>query len=94
MSKSSLRGFLGPKEPPALTLSKPLPGVLQFGPVTTVGEVLARKPTDPPIKFNNTMYFPTPKQVLDHCEKVIKADESETSKTNERAEKFKGKEAE
>lgn len=76
-----------------LTSRKPLPGILQFGPVTTVGEVLARKPTDPPIKFDNTMYFPTPKEVLDRCEKAMKAHKTGAGEATEGSEKSSGKEA-
>lgn len=43
------------------------PGFVEFGPVTTLGELRAMKPGDPPIKYDERLYEPTPKEVYERC---------------------------
>ena len=44
-----------------------IPGIIELGPVTTVGELMAAKPGDPKPKFEERLYKPTVEQVYELC---------------------------
>ena len=56
----------------SLTSQKRLPGVVELGPVMTVGEVLAAKHSDRPIQYNERMYQPTPQELHERYSKILK----------------------
>lgn len=47
----------------------------------TVGEALAMKPGDRPPEFEETMYYPSPKAVLDRSQEIMAKHEKEKKKT-------------
>ena len=66
---------------------QPLPGVVEIGPMMTVGKVLAAKPGDPPIKYDERMYQPTPKQLHERCSELLndqKAKKQQAAKSQEK----------
>ena len=55
----------------ALTDWQDTPGVVEFGPATTLGEMRAAEP-GPKRRYDDKLYNPTPKEVHQRCEEIIK----------------------
>ena len=66
---------------------KRMPGIIQIGPVMTLGDVLAAKPGDPVPKFEQSLYQPTAKDVYKACDVKLDAHkaEAEINDTKEKA---------
>ena len=56
-----------------------IPGIVDFGPVTTVEKVLAAKPGDPAPKFDGRVYNPSVEETYKMCVEKLDAEKSEKS---------------
>ena len=77
------------QEPPH---GQSIAGVVQFGPVMTIGEInLAGKKGGPKKQYEDRLYNPTAKVVYDHMEIICKHYADEEKKKRERVESKKKK---